>query len=327
MSKPLAVAISDIHFTLNTLETATKALEAAFATAKSLHIPLIIAGDLINDKAILRAEVVNRLISIFESNLKQVKSFLIVGNHDLQNEKAEANSLEFLSVYTNLVSQPTYDWETKIMMLPYYSNSQKLTEIVKDITPGTLTIMHQGFRGAWMGDYIQDKSSIDPKEVSHLRVFSGHYHKHQGVGSSVTYIGSPYTITFGEADDGPKGYLVINEDGSFERKILKLRKHVIIELDAENPDLPSLDLQSEDLIWVKVKGTKIQLAKFNKNPLGLDNIHYKITKIETEENKPVLKQDQAKDTEILDQLIDATSLDLEDKQLLKLKWRNLIDES
>lgn len=272
MSSPIAVIISDVHYTLKTLELADKAFRQAIDTATELNVPLIDAGDITNDKAVLRAEIVNRLIETMKyAQSKNVKVFLLVGNHSLCNEKGKEHSLNFLSSYATIVDSPTYLLYQDILMIPYQSDFSNMKSISIGLEPNgipnPIIIMHQGVKGAYMGDYVQDKSSIDPELLKNFTVISGHYHKHQTVGT-VTYVGSPYTITYGEANDGPKGFLILNLDGTFTREILNLRKHIIIERNTENLLDPVQDCNEDDLIWLKVKGPKSELQKLNKVTLG-----------------------------------------------------------
>lgn len=268
-SRPLAVCISDIHFNINTLPLASVALQSALDKATALNIPLIIAGDLNDTKAILRGEVSNALISILQN--AKVRVITLVGNHDRLNEKRPENSLNFLKPYCDVIDRHYYNSNLGIDFIPYQSSNQDfLNEISKC---KDLVVCHQGFKGAYMGDYIQDKSSVDPSILLNVKIFSGHYHRHQTLGV-VTYIGSPYTVTSGEANDGAKGYLVLNEDRSFDREILNLRKHIKLEYRWNDPliatqnDPFSHNINPEDLVWLKVKGPYSELKKLDKAKIG-----------------------------------------------------------
>ncbi len=262
MKKPVFIAISDIHFSVPNLELASKSLQAALSKAEELNIPLIIAGDLNDTKAIIRAEVANALIRILKP--AKVRVYILEGNHDKVNEKGKEHGLNYLRPYATIIDEPdifTFNF-TEIHLIPYMSDSSRL--ILP--TPNAFTkilVMHQGFRGAFMGDYIQDKSSISTDVVKDYTVISGHYHRHQTLGT-VTYIGSPYTITYGEANDGPKGFLIVNEDGTFTREILNLRKHITLERTVDTLNEPIPNYNPGDLVKIKVRGTREQLLKVRK---------------------------------------------------------------
>ena len=327
MSKPSFVVISDIHFSVNTLEKATTALSRALQTAETHNIPLIIAGDLNDSKAIIRAEVANRLIELLKE--KTVSVHLLVGNHDLINEKGKEHGLNFLAPYVNLVS--TWTPLLDCYLIPYISSNEELKVILGSIPAGSHLIMHQGFQGAFIGDYIQDKSSISPELVKDFKVISGHYHKHQTVGS-VTYIGSPYTMTFGEANDGPKGFLIVNDDFTFKRVILNLPKHVILTAEVKDGKVVFDDLDHSvsphDSVWVKVRGPKSELSNIDKIDLGKElfgHANFKLDLTPTaEENKPTQVSEDLTDVELLDNLINMLSQVPDDKkENLKRLFRDL----
>lgn len=345
VSKPIAVLISDVHYSLQNLELSDKAFRTAIAKAAELGVPLIDAGDITNDKAILRGEVVNRLIdTMLYAKAQGVKVGLLVGNHSLLNEKGTDHALNFLRPYVEIYDTVGYLWATKLMLIPYQNDSDKLKTLLSQVVPGTTLIMHQGFLGAAMGDYIQDKTSIDPALVKDFTVISGHYHRHQtltllkvkeaemypmGVGT-VTYIGSPFSMSFGEANDGPKGFLILNSDGTYTREILNLRRHVKIETDLDNlylikhkDDAPTLD----DLVWLKVSGPYSELQKLDKQEIAarlvLSNL--KLDLIPTDAAPVSIPVETLSAGEVFDSLINSSTESNEQKTKLRRLWRDLIE--
>lgn len=322
MVKPIAVCISDIHFNINTLPLASAALKSALRRSEYLGVPLVIAGDLNDTKAIIRAEVANAIISIIKDARTMI--YVLVGNHDRINEKSIDHGLNYLEPYANIVDLATY-LTSNIGLIPYSSDPKLVLEYFKLNKPKIL-IMHQGFMGAQMGDYIQDKTSIDPELVKDYTVISGHYHRHQTLGT-VTYIGSPYTITYGEANDGPKGFLILNEDGSFTRQILNLRKHIILNRDMQTMNDPVEGYNEGDLVWLKLSGPKVELDQLNKTELGLKlfgHSNFKLDLIPIEEsNQKQVKVQNQQDWEILNSIIDASSHDNFIKEQLKALYKEL----
>lgn len=326
-AKPKFVIISDIHFNVNTLDLASESLRLAIEKAAILGIPLVIAGDLNDTKAIIRAEVANRLITLIKDCPIQV--YVLIGNHDLINEKGSEHSLHFLAKYVRLVDSPGYFDELGAYLIPYQSTTEALESIVNSIPPGTLTIMHQGVLGAFMGEYIIDKSSISSDKLSHLTVYSGHYHRHQKV-DTVTFIGTPYSVTYAEANDGPKGFVIIYDNNSFEQIPTNLRKHVIVTRSIDELSLPISDLNINDLLWLKVTGPKSELSKLNrnnvKNALGIQG-SFKLDLI-YEDSLAFTSTDDSSDGShqytILDQLIDNLKESDSYKKSLKELWRELV---
>lgn len=315
---PIAVAISDIHFNLNTLSIASKALRSALKKAEDLKVPLIIAGDLNDTKAIIRAEVANELINILEN--AKVVVYLLCGNHDLCNEKGKEHGLNYLKTYTSVISSPVSI--SGFNFVPYQASKEAFKEAISQFKG--LVFCHQGIKGAFMGDYIRDDSSIDPDDIKDVKIISGHYHKHQTVGP-LTYIGSPYTVTFGEANDGPKGFLVVNSDGTFTREILDLRKHVILQVNCKELEKSIVSVNENDLLWVKVSGSKAELNKLNKIEIGkrlIGHSNYKLDKIYTDEKIVPIAVESKSYASILDDIIDANYKDATD---LKALWRQVVE--
>lgn len=343
MKNRIAVLISDIHFNLTTLPLASAALKAALLKAEELQIPLIIAGDLNDTKAIIRAEVANAIISILKEST--VKIYILEGNHDKVNEKGSEHGLNYLRPYAKIVDEKyvVFFKNTAVMFIPYQNNTETLKDLVKHKKTVKILIMHQGFLGAQMGDYIQDKSSIEPDLVKDFTVISGHYHRHQTLWSkmayflrlpfgkgTITYIGSPYTITYGEANDGPKGFLILNEDGSFTREVLNLRKHIIKEYTVSTLYQPVDNYNPGDLVWLKVTGFRAELEVIDKKELGLKlfgHSNFKLDFYPLEEDRQVLQIKDMTDSELLDQIIDSGSESVEEKLTLKDLWRKVLNET
>lgn len=332
-SKPIAVLISDIHFNVNNLELASKSLESALTDSWILKIPLVIAGDLLDSKAIIRAECANRIIDILCTGRKE-KIVILIGNHDLINEKGKEHSLNFLRPYAAVLDRYARSY-LGLNFIPYISDPD---EFIKELNRHEgLVICHQGVQGAHLGDYVIDKSSL-PKEVfADYRIVSGHYHRAQdikcgkprkdGVGL-FSYIGSPFTHTFGEANDGPKGYQILYSDGLLKQVVLNLRKHIIVERNVEDLGVPVFNYVPGDLVWLKVKGNNSQLDKLKKKEIGerlFGHSDFKLDKIyeNTNKNSPIVSS-SSNVQDLLDRLIDELKDEEYRKNRLKSLWRETI---
>lgn len=308
----------------------------AIQVARYLQVPLIVAGDLHDTKALLRAECVNAMIETFtQAKLRRVPVHIIVGNHDLINEKGSSHALNFLEdVGAVVIGQRDSSRSLRnLELIPYHNDLDALRTLVGHIPSTVHLIMHQGLRGANMGAYAVDNSSLTPEDFAGRRVISGHYHMAQDIplpdGGLWTYIGSPYTITFAEANDGPKGFRVLYNDGSLDLVPTKLRKHVVAERTPETVLDPIPNLKPNDLLWLKVKGSQKALQALSKDTIGathLGHSNFKLDKIPdaletTSEAAPTV---QLTDTQALDNLIDGTNADVETKQRLKALAKELM---
>lgn len=340
-TKPIAVLISDIHFNINNLELAEKSLLSAIEKAYEIEVPLYICGDLHDTKANLRGECVNSLIKLFrEAFYLGVYTTTIVGNHDLINEKSEENSINFLSSLTDIVKHPIK--KNGLYFIPYQHDSAKFKEILTDIPQASTILCHQGITGAESGEYIYDKSAVPKEWLTKYRIISGHYHKRQDIICApksklwnnvglASYIGSPYTMSFAEANDGPKGFQILNDDGTLEFVPTNLRKHVIIEVSGkEYKGIPADQVKSTDLLWLKIHGSSSDLRAIKKDEIGnhvLGHSNYKLDLIPTDVPKlRVQDADKKSSAELFDNLIDASSETEDQKKYLKILWRKVYED-
>lgn len=354
--QPIAVLISDIHFTVNTLEEAATSFLRAQFRAKMLDVPLVVAGDTLDSKAVMRAECVNRLLQLVSVKDAPEMIFL-VGNHDLCNEKGREHSLNFLKPYATIVETPQYGMfgMYEVALIPYQADKQRIIDFLKfdayhDATDEEneyfhvqhkkiMVIMHQGLNGSASGEYFQDRTALNKEDLAGWRVISGHYHARQTIelpeGGKFDYIGNPYSLGFGEANDPEKGYQILYSDGSLEFVPTQLRKHIIIEDNLATgeykwsfgPGYATAD--RKDIFWVKIKAPSDVLSTFDKNEWAKDrgvpkNFRLDLIPTEavispTEEAKPQTQ------TEIMDNLIDGIiNTNSERKERLKSLYKGLI---
>ncbi len=278
MQSNLFVAISDVHISLKNLSVAIQVLKQALDKARELKVPLFIAGDLNDTKALMRSEWVEALIQLFGKEYKDVLIYILVGNHDLNNKNSSQNSLMFLNLIQNVavLDQPSHltFGDVEFGIIPYMANKEEFLAASDRIASAYL-LCHQGFMGAFMGDYVVDESSVDPKLLKdYKQVFSGHYHKHQRVEDNIMYFGSPFTVNFGESKQ-EKFIWVIEKAGSElnARPILtNVRRHIQLTVDYET-DLKDEIVNKNDLVKIIRKGTKeFALSKVDYSRIGTTNI-------------------------------------------------------
>lgn len=328
-AKKLAVIISDVHYSLPTLTLADECMRQAIKSSNEFQIPLIVAGDLHDTKANMRAECVNAMIKTFK--VRKQPTYIISGNHDRVHEKSWEHALDFLTPYvTHIVTGPFKPNDLDLIMLPYYSDPKELCAWLLNNPQYETLVMHQGIKDSNSGDYIQDKSAITKYDVAGRRVVSGHYHQRQDItlpgGGLWSYVGNPYTLNWGEANDPEKGYRILYDDGSLEFISTNLRKHVIFECNTQklvNNGCPKIRV--DDLLWVKLTGTREELATFTRSKvasyLPFDN--FKLDLIPTDTETQVTTQNVTA-PELLDGLIDSlTNTSDETKLRLKDLWKGI----
>lgn len=327
--RPKAVIISDIHYNINTLAIADKALRMAVDKANDLNVPLIIAGDLHDTKANLRGECVKAITQTID--LCKTLPIILVGNHCRINERVKEHSLEFLRPYAHIVDDYEYDSALDLYFISYESDPSALRKRLSDIpTRGATIIMHQGLNGSESGEYIQDRSAINKEDLAGLNIISGHYHKRQTLelpdDGTFQYVGNPFTLNFSESNDPEKGFLVLYYDNSTEFIPTNLRRHKIVDMSVEN--LGYIAISDTDILWVKINGTKSQLSKFNKDKIAKKlniTIPFKLDLIATDTVTLVNKNGlQGMTSEaIYDKLIGDRNNDYARAERLKFIWREI----
>ena len=344
--KPVCVLIADIHFTPATLELASESLRRARSAAVELGVPLIIAGDTLDSKAIIRAECANSLLEILKETPSPKYTKILVGNHDLINEKGTEHSLNFLNNLPSVevVSAPYKETGTGLLLIPYQTaNSKVWTEWLSRYQEGHTIICHQGVQGAEMGHYIKDSTSLPREAFANFRVISGHYHKAQnikcgpprkGAVGLFTYVGNPYSLSFGEANDGPKGIAVLMDDGLLKRiPFSDFRKHVVVEgyvLDERGVILPpgtKEKINAHDLLWLKITGPQSELKKLNKAEIGqslLGHSNFKLDLIPSDSAPATVETKTLTSEQVLDKLIDNMGETDDQKAYLKVLWREIV---
>lgn len=344
MSKPKAVLISDVHYTLKTLEIADAAMRQAIDKAAELGVPLIDCGDLTNDKAVLRAEVVNTLLETgyYAADLG-VQIYSLVGNHSLINERSTAdNALNFLlGCETWCVIKSPLSFQG-FNFIPYQPSRELFLEALKQFPEGSLIVAHQGLTKAWPGEYCHDHSAVYPEDVNNYRVISGHYHRAQNIKTGWprkgavglwSYVGTPYTTSFAEANDGSKGFQILYDGGLMEQVPTNFPKHYIVELDVASMDVDAHydNINSHDSIWVKLKGPSYSLEQPEYSRSAIQVMldlpsNYRLDKIPTDTTTPTVQNIEKKTgIEVLDELIDNTGESDSQKKAMKFLAREVME--
>lgn len=337
MPIPIAIIISDVHYNIQTLPLADAAMRQAINMANELKIPLVVAGDLHDTKANMRAECINAMIQTF--NICETSCYILRGNHDAISEKSNEHSLNFLGPIVCVIDKPTKRTNINAYLIPYYHNIEELRSYLKTVPPSSAIIMHQGLQGSLVGDYIIDKSAITHEYVADFRGVSGHYHARQDIKTGrprkghvgmFSYVGNPFTLGFGEANDPEKGFRVLNNDGSLDFIPTNLRKHVIVEIKDGLVTKSSTTINPEDRVWVKYHGTREQLLAVNKQRIAEGLVlkqDFRLDLIPTDKNTNLQKVPKnGTSGELLDNLIDSMSdVSIGRKGRLQRLWKTLCE--
>ncbi len=345
MSKAIAVLGSDIHYSISTLALADAATRQMVAKANELNVPLVIAGDLHDTKAHHRAECQEAMLKTFSECREP--ALIMVGNHDRRNERSPEHALHFLKGAAEIIDRPaTWDrGRLRATMIPYQHDAEDFKAALTragsyDLT-NSLVICHQGIIGADMGHYVQDKSAVTKEDVADYRVISGHYHRRQdikcgrprkGAVGLFSYVGNPYTLSFGEAKDPEKGYQILMDDGTLDFVPTNLRRHTVLEYTASELlhamyAVKGMELVGDqDLIWVKVRGPSAELGMILKKDVSdwLGRQDFRYDPIRTDVGTEAKVTSKMNPLEAMDAVIDGSPDQDKQKAELKRLYRELM---
>lgn len=304
------VLINDVHFSLKNLDLSSRALKAALDKANQLGTYLVVGGDLHDTKVNLRSECIRAMREILGT--AELTPFVMVGNHDRDNEKADPHALTFLEDLVNLIwAAPHFDRNLNLYMVPYCHDQEQFKKWIEEAPSSSVPYVHQGVNGAFMGEYIIDRSSVDPSLFDRFKygAYSGHYHRKQKVGN-LTYLGNPFTQSSAEAGDGAKGFHVLGKNYQAELIELDLPRHHTIEIDVSQlSKLPRIS-NPADKVWLKITGPGSELKKIDKDALGqklIGHSNYKLDRIpyEKEDTKTARKKSKGEKETTFSDLVQA----------------------
>jgi DNA repair exonuclease SbcCD ATPase subunit len=257
------IAISDVHVSLKNLEVSLLCMRQWLELSRSKKLPAFCGGDLNDSKSVLRSEYVKALMDLF-IEFSDVKIFILIGNHDKNNKAASDHSLEFLRPLNNITlidSPSSYPEFPGFKIIPYQNTSIDFVQQVNIARSEGFKrlLVHQGFMGSFLGDYVVDESSVDPKQfVDFEFIGSGHYHKSQKVLDNILYWGSSFSVNFGEAGHSKFIWEVVDVDGKIDTRPIETvaRRHYQIEFNSSSFALEKPVFPEGSLLKVIVKGTK-----------------------------------------------------------------------
>ncbi len=273
--------VGDPHLTPKTLDRGAR----LFNIVEELGNPVIWLGDLQDTKEIVRSKVLNAYYDYFKSS--KLNHIILVGNHDWHNLECLDHSLKTLGAlpHVKIVDKPTNFG--KFLCVPYYKDTDKLRQILKDNSGARTLICHVDISGFDYGNgaLCEDGLSLEDFKSFGL-VISGHFHKHQ-VQNNLIYLGSPFSHSFGETDQH-KFLGIYNENSNQIACITsQFPRHVTLKLNLSDGDYTLKLIQfmgehSNDIVRVQLYGNSVTCASFDRTPYKDKNIKFE-DKSESEE--------------------------------------------
>lgn len=232
-----------------------------FDMIEELGNDCIILGDLLDTKEVVRGKCLNTYVRRLKAS--KLKFWILVGNHDWFNHDCQDHALETLKNIPNvtIVDEPL-DYKN-YLFLPYTHNVELLKQWMQELGKGRIVFCHADIKGFDYGGKISEVG-LDVKDLmgGPKAVYSGHYHKYQQEGK-VTYIGAPFSHSFGEANQLKYIGVYNTLNNKLELIQTPFPRHISLEIDC-NRQKRLQDNNGMDILRVVLTGTQEYIDKFHR---------------------------------------------------------------
>lgn len=244
--------VGDPHAKPSNLEK----INRLFDMVEDLGNPVIILGDLLDTKEVVRGKCLNTYLRRLKGS--QLHFTILVGNHDWHNLECEEHSLEALKSLPNVTVVDTPVHTPKVSFLPYIHDVEKLRSELNDCS-GKVVFCHADIFGFDYGNGLISDGGLQATELSRTkRVISGHYHKYQVLGN-ITYLGTPFSHSFGESNQDK--FIGVYDTGTDKLELLPtpFPRHTTQEIDcAKQLDHTFNDIDHQRVI---LRGTQEEIDR------------------------------------------------------------------
>lgn len=255
---------------------------------------IMFTGDIHDTRNSIDVESLVNTKRIFQDVLSEFQIHIITGNHDMYYENNyDIISLELFSDIDNVnlylkeftqLNVNGYEW----YMIPWLTDDRfkefseftsSLKSDNKKVLFGHFEMLGIDMEGGNISKHGLDKSMYT-QNVDYI--FSGHYH-----GKSITkdgdvtinYVGSPYPLTFTNADQD-HGIWIVDEEFNVEFHRNNISPEFTTIVDTE--DISSIETLENKFVKLYMLNTASQSDKFNllekvksMNPLHISRVYYK----------------------------------------------------
>jgi len=229
MKQPLAIWITDLHLTPDTISTVSETCRQVGELCAQQQIPaVILGGDIFTSRQAQPQSVLTAFADIldFLIDVCELKVICIPGNHDKQSYVSSEsfldpyNGRDGFTLFKEYASLTVAEYNLKFHFIPYFDEKLKygqyLSQAIANISLDKLNLLftHIAISGVKNNDGSKVSNEFTTDSFQHFhKVLVGHYHNRQIIGN-IVYTGSCYQGNHGE--DEHKGCTVIYSDGSLE---------------------------------------------------------------------------------------------------------------
>lgn len=298
-----SLVIGDPHFKVSNGRDTDAMVEAILLQAQTLQPDMIVVlGDTLDRHETIHVSPLTRSIKFLAQLMAVAPTFLLIGNHDLKNNRqylSEEHPFSALKswgprmtvVDTTILTQIQ---DQTFVFVPYVPPGRFLEALntVSGWEAATAIFAHQEFRGAQMGAII----SVDGDEwpLTAPYVITGHIHDYQELQANILYTGTPIQHAFGDRHDKSIFYFTFRSplDRDYQRIDLGLPRKQIVRISCAEVSTYTPPTNYE--LKIIISGTSGEIKAIMKHP-QIDvwkragyRIVYKDIPIDKVNNEPVL---------------------------------------
>lgn len=329
--------IGDPHLKINRFDLAKDFLRWVDTVIQQTKPDLVVnLGDTFDTHAVVRSEVMTEFIVHVKSTIKICPYIYLLGNHD--QYKPSDSKYHALKHLKSLVKDFHVIDEVVdlygMTFVPYIHNTN---DFPKQTLP--ICVAHQTFKGADFGD-ITTKDGVDASSIRGTQLFiSGHIHKRQRLvtgGAEVLYVGSPFSQSVSDINQ-IKGVSIIDTETLKEEFITcplptwrGLKFQLTVDFSAQDMHSELLSTLNNSDHWVvEITGPKAEILGYLDSKDGKSistGRDVKIKTVFTDKEKRQVRIEALSLKYILSEYIDKVYSGSIDKELLKLKASDLLQE-
>lgn len=243
------------------------------------------SGDFFDSRKAIRHDTMELVREYFIPKTKGQEWHVIVGNHDMHlRENIFPNSVqELLSQYDNFTVYNSPKAVTidgiAIDMIPWIcrDNRQEIMEFINS-SASNLCLGHFELSGFQYYKGIESSGESSNFLNNYSQVWSGHFHT-ISKNKHIQYIGTPYQLTYGDADDERGVWIFDTDDSSFEFVSNNMPKFSRIYFDADTFDAKKLERYAGMNIKITVKN-RGDVKKFEKIVEAIAAVAHEISVID-----------------------------------------------
>lgn len=260
--------IGDPHITPKSLDKGLR----LFQKVEEIGLPTIWLGDLLDTKEVIHGKCQNLFFDYLKSS--KLQHIILVGNHDWFNLQCLDHSLKTLSSLPNvtIIDEVRSHPKLPFIFFPYVHDKAKLKELIKaNANKDLICFGHFEVSGFDFGNgHLCEDGVITHDDFQGFKtVISGHFHKLQQTGN-FTYLGTPFSHSFGEANQDKVIGIYHLEDDRLELIPTDFPRHISIKVDMSKTNWEKklaefLDGNQNNLVRVQLHGAPENVAQLDKS--------------------------------------------------------------